>query len=172
MVGGAALKGYLFGSLMVVLALFFQATTQFFLSNPAHKPEIVLVIVVWASTRLGFNEGLLFSFSAGFLTDSLSGAPTGLFAFLYCVAFLVCGYLDATTDLETYGARFLVAFLVCILEGLSIIGSRYLAGPFSLGAGVGLSILGKGFFTGIVAVVLMPLLDRLWVERPRLSGLH
>ncbi len=158
---------------MAAIALFFQTMTQIFLSNPIAKPDIVLIIVIWASTRFGFNEGVLFSFSAGLLADSLSGAPTGLFAFLYCVSFLGCGYLDATTDLETHGARFLAVFVVCILGGISILASRYMAGPFALGPALALSVFAKGVFTGLLATVVMPLLDRLWVERPSsLSGLH
>lgn len=156
---------------MVALALFLQATF-FFLPDPAMKPEIVLIIVIWASTRLGFSEGLLFSFSAGLLSDSLTGAPTGLFASLYCVIFLACGYLDAITDLDAYGTRFSVASMMCVLEGLSVIVIRYIAAQFTLVPSIGISLISKGLLTGIAAVVLMPLLDRLWVNRPRLSGLH
>ncbi|MGC8907998.1 MAG: rod shape-determining protein MreD [Desulfomonilaceae bacterium] len=166
------MKAYLFGLLMTAIALFFQTTTQMFLSHPIVKPDIVLIIVIWASTRFGFNEGILFSFSAGLLADCLSGAPTGLFAFLYCVSFLVCRYLDATTDLDTHGARFVAAFAVCILEAISVLASRYMAGPFGMGAALALSVFAKALFTGSLAIVVMPLLDRLWIERPRLSGLH
>lgn len=166
------MKAYLFGLLMAASALFFQTTTLIFVSSPVVKPDIVLIIVIWAATRFGFNEGILFSFSAGLLTDSLSGAPTGLFAFLYCVFFLACRYLDATTDLETHGARFVVAFVMCILEGISVLASRYMAGPFGVGMALALSVLAKAVFTGLLAAMFMPLLDRLWVERSRLSGFH
>ncbi len=166
------MKGYLFGLLMVVIALFLQTTTQLFVSNPSYKPDIVLVIVIWASTRLDFKEGLLFSFSAGLLTDSLSGSPAGLFACLYCVTFLVCGYLDSTTDLDSHAIRFLVAFIVCIVESLSIIVIRFMAAQFKVDLSISFAILTKGFFTGIAATAVIPIVDRLWVGRTRLSGLH
>lgn len=165
------MKGFLYALLFVAIAVFAQTTAGTFVFADVSKPDMVLVIVVWVALRLAFNEGVLLAFCAGLLMDNLSGAPTGLFAFVYCLSFLAIAYLNSTADLDAGLARFLMSFLLCLSQGVAILLIRSLSEPVGFGPYVAKSLFLKALFTGTAAVLIIPLLDRFWTRRPKLKGL-
>jgi rod shape-determining protein MreD len=164
------LRGFLYALSVALATLLIQTTFRTFVFVDVSKPDVVSIIVLWSSLRLGFNEGLFFAFSAGLLMDALSGSPIGLFAFLYCVSFLLAAYLNTNADLESHFARFTVSFGLCMLQGAVILMSRALAGPIGLGPLMAGSLLLKALVTGVIAVFVIPLMDRFWMRRTKFTG--
>jgi len=164
-------KGFLYALIFSALAVFVQTTAGTFVFADVSKPDMVFVIVMWAALRLAFNEGVLFAFFAGLFVDNMSGAPIGLFAFLYCVSFLVASYVNAAADLDSSVAKFLLSFLLCFSQGAVILFVRAFSEPVGYALYLARSLLVKAILTGAAAVLLIPLLDRFWMRRPKLSGL-
>jgi len=164
------LRGFLYALSFASATLFIQTTSRTFAFADVSKPDVVSIIVLWSALRLGFNEGLFLAFSAGLLMDNLSGSPTGLFAFVYCLSFLLAAYMNANADLESHLARFMVSFVLCISQGAVILMSRALAGPIGLGPHLARSLILKAFLTGIGAVFVIPLMDRFWMRRTKFTG--
>lgn len=164
------MRGFLYALFVALAALFIQTTARTFVFADVSKPDLVSIIVLWSALRLGFNQGVFLAFSAGLLMDNLSGSPTGLFAFVYCMSFLLAGYLNANADLESHIARFMVGLVLCMSQGAVILMSRVLAGPIGVGPHLARSLLLKAFLTGMAAVFVIPLLDRFWMRRAKFTG--
>ncbi len=99
------MKDVLFFGMVTVLALWLQTTSLCFLMPSEYKPDLFLILVYWTSLRLPFAFGVALCFGGGILVDLLSGSPVGLFALLYCMVLVSCGYLNTVFEMDTPATR-------------------------------------------------------------------
>lgn len=165
------MKEISFALLLGFFSLVLQVTSLGLLFPSGYKPDLTLAIVVWSSLRFPFLVGIAFTFFAGILTDALSGGPTGLFALLYSIVFIFCNYLSVTVDIDIAAIRFIIVALGSAFSGLVIALLRLVTDSFVAGVGTLSWILVKSVITGLSAVVLIPLIDKIWVRYARVVGL-
>lgn len=160
----------LFMLLVGIAALVIQTTSVAFLVPVAYKPDLILILVAWASLRMPFSVGAVFAFAAGILVDLLSGSPMGLFAIIYCLIFLTYGYCHSTLQLEALAAQAVIIFMLTLASGGVVLFMRSIGGPVGFGWKAAQCFLLKSLFTGLAAVLLFPLVDRVRAGYTRLVG--
>ncbi len=156
------MREVVFGLLVGAVALVLQTTPSGFLSPMGLKPDLVLIAVAWASVSLSFTSGILFSFLVGAATDLFSGSPAGLFAIIYCLVFVFCGYFQEILRIDGNLPRAVLVFTAGLGSGLLVAFVRWLGGPVGFGWVAGGWILLKALATGAASVVVFPLLDWSW----------
>jgi rod shape-determining protein MreD len=162
----------LFMLIVGIATLILQTTSLAFLIPVGYKPDLILVLVAWGSLRMPFTVAAGFAFLAGILIDLLSGSPMGLFAIIYCAIFVMCGYCQATLQLEGPVAQGLVIFCLTLISGAVALLTRWIAGPVEFGWHAAQWIMLKSLFTGFASAILLPLLDRLRKGYIRLVGAY
>jgi len=156
------LTDVLFLSAVGLFALALQTTSFGFLVRGAYKPELMMILVVWASLRISFLKGAGFAFLSGIFVDMLSGSPIGLCALIYTILFVVCGYFNATFDIDYPMGRALTIFLATLAAGWAVMLMRWLDAPLGFGWQAVSWVLLKSLATAVAALVVLPVLDRLW----------
>jgi rod shape-determining protein MreD len=162
----------LFMLLVGLAALVIQTTSMAFVIPLAYKPDLILILVAWASLRMSFSVAAFFAFSAGILVDLLSGSPMGLFAIIYCLIILTYGYCHATLQLEGLAAQAVIIFMLTLASGGVVLLMRSLGGPAEFGWKAAQCYLLKSLFTGFSAVVVFPIVDPLRAGYGRLVGVY
>jgi rod shape-determining protein MreD len=153
------MRDVLFGLLTGVVCLLLQ-TGSFGLHAPmGFKPDLLLIVTAWAAVRLNFTSGIFFSFLAGAATDLFSGSPTGLFAIVYCLVFVYCGYFQEILRIDGNLPRAVLVFTAALGAGLISVLARWVEGPVGFGWVAGGWILFRALVTGAASLVVFPLLD-------------
>lgn len=160
---------------MFVLALglttlVIQTTLLGLLFGSEYKPDLMLILVSWASLRVQFFVGVGLAFWGGLLMDLFSGAPSGLFSTMYCILLLFFGYADSRFQVDTNGAKAIMVFAASLVVGCMVLIMRRLAGPVELGWNAGQWILIKSGTTAITSLLIFPMLDGFWSAYSRLVG--
>jgi rod shape-determining protein MreD len=151
-------------------SLVIQTTSMAFFVPPQYKPDLILILVAWATLRMSFPMAACFAFVAGILVDLLSGSPLGLFAIIYCLIFLTYGYCHATLHLESVPAQAVIIFILTAVSGGIVLLMRMFGGPVELGWNTALCFLLKSLFTALSAVFMLPFIDRIRAGYARLVG--
>ncbi|MFC1834545.1 rod shape-determining protein MreD [Thermodesulfobacteriota bacterium] len=150
--------------------LWIQTTSLGFLISTSYKPDLMLILVIWAALRLTLVRGLGVGLVTGIIVDLLSGAPVGLFALTYCLILVSCNYLDAMFHIDGPVGRASLVLGAMIVTGAAVLLLRWLHGP----VGVGWDSLGwialKSMITAIASVLCFPLLERAYLRYERLVG--
>lgn len=163
---------FLFVILMGTVLLGLQTTSMGFLVPVEYKPDLMLILVVWTSLRATFMTGICFGFAAGIVMDLLSGAPAGLFALVYCVVFVACGYVKAVVSIDGHVGRGVLALGAALATGFAVLLERWLGGPVGFGWNVLGWIIVKSLITALTAVLLFPLIEWAWRSYSRLAGVR
>jgi len=166
------LKDLLFILVIGLAALVTQITSWGFLIPGAYKPDLILILVVWASLRLTFVTGVEFAFAGGMVVDLLSGSPIGLFAIIYCMLFVACGFLHSTFQIDDLSGRAVTVFGSTLAAGCIVFFLRCLSGPFELGWEAPRWILLKSVIGAAASLVVFLVVDRVWAGYSRLVGVH
>jgi rod shape-determining protein MreD len=166
------LKDVLFISLIGMAALVLQTTSWVFLIPAAYKPDLILILVLWASLRMTFLIGVGFAFAGGVAVDMLSGSPTGLFAIIYCLLFVTCGFLHATVSMDVASGRALAVFGSTLAAGCVVLCLRWQSGPVELSWGLPKWILLKSTIAALASLAIFPAVDSVWARYSRLVGAH
>ncbi len=148
-----------------------QLSSWGFLVSQAYKPDLVLVLVIWAAFRLAFLHGLFFSFFAGLAVDHLSGAPPGLFTVLYSLVFVCCGSLGSTVRTEEWSMRAMMMASATALTGVAVLAVRWLLTPDAVEAGVLQLIAVKSLGTALAGLAIFAGIDWLHTRYNRVVGL-
>lgn len=138
--------------------------------------EIAAVLVVYACTALDTTRAAICSFAAGYLFDLMSGAPTGLYAFVAMLTFIACRVAVVMVDVAgplSFGL--LCAFIDAIHQLLAYGLLSFFAGrtaPHPASAAL-YALPATCLLTGLAAAVLFPAFQRLdeAFDRPDSSGL-
>lgn len=147
-----------------------QVTSLGFLVPMAYKPDLMLVCVIWASLRARLEVGMAFAFCSGILIDFLSGSPTGLFALIYSVSFVVCGFLNTTFAVDRPVGRMVAASIATVIAGAAVLFLRWISGPVDVGSYVVAWIAAKSAATGLACLVAFPVMDSMRAGYSRLIG--
>lgn len=136
------------------------------------RPDLVLVFALAMGLRGGGTQGLLLAFGAGFVLDSLSASPPGLFA-------LLCGTACATTRLLDKALYLRAAVPWAVYVAAYALANWVLFGlaqrVFTPGAEIPWMELvvrapGTALATGLAAAPLLAVFRRLLVEADREGG--
>jgi rod shape-determining protein MreD len=166
------LRTVLFLVAIGMAALVLQTTSWGFLVPAAYKPDLILILVLWVSLRMTFAIGAGFAFAVGLAIDVLSGSPTGLFALIYCLLFVTCGYLHSTFRIDVLSGKAVTVFGATLAAGGIVFLVRWLSGPFELGWSVSQWVLLKSLVAAMASLVVFPVVDRMWAGFSRLVGEH
>jgi rod shape-determining protein MreD len=160
--------------LALVLAVLQVGAAPQFTSEPG-APDLVLVLVValalWRSLELAAVTG----FCAGLLLDAMSFAPLGTLSLLYVLAAVGVAWRARPEPVKvTPGPqpmpRHLVAWTVAaavVVQLADAVLHRLLGVAFPVGYLLRAQIIPSVIQTGLVALVLSPLLKRLFARFPR-----
>jgi rod shape-determining protein MreD len=166
------LRNGLFLVVIGVAALVLQTTSWGFLIPAAYKPDLTLILVIWVSLRMTFGIGAGFAFAVGLAIDMLSGSPTGLFALIYCLIFVTCGFLHSTFRIDVLSGKALTVFGSTLAAGGIVFFVRWLSGSFELGWSVSQWVLLKSVVAALASLAVFPVVDRVWAGFSRLVGEH
>ncbi|MBI4963932.1 MAG: rod shape-determining protein MreD [Desulfomonile tiedjei] len=153
-----------------IVALTLQTTSLGFLVPSAYKPDLILALVVWAGLRVTFVPGVGFAFLVGLVMDTLSGSPAGLFALVYCLAFVASGYVDSVVPIDDPVGWAVTVFLASAVAGFLVLMTRWLAGPVEFSAHTFVWILVRSLVTAGAAVAAFLCLDKIWAGYSRIIG--
>ena len=159
-----------FLAITVLMVSLLQVTSVGFLVPMDYKPDLMLVAVIWASLRVRLEAGMGFAFCSGLVMDFLSGAPTGLFALIYSVSFVACGFLNSTFVIDRAGGRMLAAWMATMIAGIAVMVMNWISGPIELGTANVLPLVAKSTTTGLACLLLFPVLDKMHNGFSRLIG--
>ncbi len=151
------MREFLFLSLVGVAALLVQTTALAFAVPLEYKPDLMLIAVVWAALNSTFLPGICFSFLGGLLVDMLSGSPTGMFALIYSLIFVTCGYLNEVLSVEGPTAIFMLVLGASVCSGVAVLWARWLNSPTDYSWAAFWWVLGKSLATAATAAAVLPL---------------
>jgi rod shape-determining protein MreD len=151
-------------------ALVLQTTSWAFVIPAAYKPDLILILILWASFRMRFVTGVCFAFAAGAAVDMLSGSPLGLFATIYCLLFVACGFLDSTFRIDDLSGKAVTVFGSTLAIGGIVFLVRWLSSPFEWAWSASQWVLLKSLIAAMASLIVFPAIDRLWAGYSRLVG--
>jgi rod shape-determining protein MreD len=94
------------------------------------RADVHVAIVLFLALRCQTLEGTVGSFMAGYLVDSLSGEPSGLYVFSSVLTFLLARLLAPFVEVRSVKGFVFLAGAVDLLHNLSVLGlSKLLAVP-------------------------------------------
>lgn len=133
------------------------------------RADVTLVVVMFLAIRAQTLEGAVGSFFAGYFLDVLSGQPTGLYAFVSVLMFLVGRVLAPLADVRSAPAFAVLVFAADLLHNLVAWGLVSLATPDGISRGPMLAGLpGSAALTAVIAVPVWVLLAKIekWNSKP------
>lgn len=134
------------------------------------KPDLILILVVWAGLRVPLISGLGFAFVAGTVTGLLSGAPPGFFALIYSLVLVVCGNLNARVHIDNIIGRSWTIFGATLASGGAVLLARWSESDLDLGRHAVGWIFMKSLVTALVSLALFPFLEWFWSGYSRMAG--
>ncbi len=146
--------------LMLVLAL--QSSLFSFLPIEFSKPDIGIPCIIYATFFLGPLEGLVAAFFFGFTQELLSSGPHGALLFTKVFLFLTCIFLRHRLYIESQYLFALISSSFVLLESVLFLALAFFAkGETSAIITVLKFAIPNSVFTGVLALFLFPLLERL-----------
>ncbi len=164
------MKDAVFLVLLTLPFLVIQTTSFGFLADAEYKPDLMLIIVAWASLRIPFLAGVGVAFCGGILMDLFSGCPSGLFSIIYCLVLVLFGYMDSKFQVDTNTAKVTMIFIATLAAGCMVLLMRRAGGPIEFGWHVVQWVIVKSGVTAAASAIILPLLDKLWWGYSRLVG--
>jgi rod shape-determining protein MreD len=152
------------------MAIVIQTTFSGALIDAEYKPDLMLILVTWASFRVQFLSGVALAFCGGLLMDLFSGSPSGLFSVMYCLLVLVFGYVDSKFQVDSNASKAIMVFAASIAVGCMVLIMRWVAGQVEIGWNVGQWIILKAGVTAMTSLILFLILDSFWSGYSRLVG--
>ncbi len=150
-------------------ALVLQVTSWAFLIPGAYKPDLIMILVLWASLRMSFVIGVGFAYTGGMAVDLLSGSPVGLFAIIYCLLFVVCDYLNSNFRMDDLQGRAVTVFGSTLIAAFIVLCVRRLAGPVEVGRHLCQWVVLKSMIAATASLPIFALVDRAWTAYSRLA---
>ncbi len=127
------------------------------------RPDIVLILILTYAFSLPPILGGILSLFLGYLMDLFSGNTFGLFTFSRPMVFYIAKIIKDRFFLENFQSRFLFAFFIALIEGLFILILLKVLNPGPQSHLYPLfyrSLLPQSFFTGLLALILIPLFSK------------
>ncbi len=156
------MKDSIFIALSFLLILLLQTTVFPMFVSYQYKPDLFLILILWTWSRTGLIGGAVFAFISGLVVESFSGAPSGLFAGIYLVVFLLLVFLDSIFEMHSQWLNAIVLFCACLVAGYIVLLVSWFAIPFEFGWDFLKWPFLKALSTSLFSVILVPILDRLW----------
>lgn len=104
--------------LLIVLALMVQSTFFGRMQIWNVRPDLGMLVLIFAAGGASTAECTLYGFLLGFLQDVYSPEFLGYNAFTMSLLGFLLGILRETLTVENYGVKTLVTFLACLLHDL------------------------------------------------------
>jgi hypothetical protein len=145
-----------------MLYVAFQSSFFSFLPIEFSKPDIGIPAVIYATFFLGPVEGLVTAVLFGFTQELLSSGPLGALLFTKVSLFLTCVFLRSRLYIESQYLFALISSAFVLLESVIFIALAFFAkGEASTIVTVLKFSIPNGVFTGILALFIFPIFERL-----------
>lgn len=149
-------------TLLAALLLTVESVAVKYLGLSVVRIDVTVALIVFLALRASLIEGAASAFLAGYLLDMMSGRPTGLYSFLGVLTFLLTRLADSFVEVRrpvgfavlAMGADLGHGLLAACLSWLISKDGRVFSASLE---GLHWSVL----WTGLAALALFPLLDRL-----------
>jgi len=164
------LREILFISVAGMTVMVLQTISGGLVIPAEYKPDLMLILVLWAAVRSSLLIGLGFAFISGLFLDLFSGAPAGLFALINCLVFVATGSLNSRFAMDRVSARTISVFGASLLAALLVVSLRWATGPVELGARTMQWIVAKSAISALASLLLFPVLDKFWTGYCRIIG--
>ena len=148
--------------LAVALAVV-QAVLVHHLGGGRFPVALALPVVVWLGMEAPPVEGALGAAAIGWVLDTLSGAPSGLYAFLAVLLFLGSRLAGTLLDVRGRAAFGLACGVGTLLVGLAALALRRVSAPAEAAPGWPMAsrVMLEAVLTGLAAPAVRALLLRL-----------
>jgi len=158
--------------LLALAMLTLESVLVKYLGMSITRIDVTVALVVFLALKFSMLEGAVASFCVGYLLDAMSGKPTGLYAFLAVLTFVLARVAASLVDGRS---RFRFALFVMAADlghGLLAALLTWLvakdgSAPMASASSLPLQMV----LTGIAAVFLFPLFQKLDPSRDRQSSL-
>ncbi len=145
-----------------MLFVAFQSSFFSFLPIEFSKPDIGIPAVIYATFFLGPVEGLVTAALFGFTQELLSSGPLGALLFTKVSLFLTCIFLRSRLYIESQYLFALISASFVLLESVIFVALAFFAkGEASSIVPVLKFSVPNGIFTGILALFIFPIFERL-----------
>lgn len=162
------LRFFLVALAIGLLAIFFQGAILRPLLGSWVVPNLLMIGVVYIAFRSGTSLGALLVFCLGLEMDFCSGKLIGPWAGAFVLVYAVLSLISQRVFIESAFAAFAAVF------ASTLAGSLIFTLLISNDPGFSISfvsvVLGEALFTGILAPVVFPLLDKMFKRRDRSGG--
>jgi cell shape-determining protein MreD len=149
----------LFCSMLLVVS---ESSIFSFLPMEFSKPDVGIPCIIYATFFLGPVEGLTTALLFGFTQELLSSGPHGALLFTKIFLFISCIFLRSKLYIESPYLFALVSTVFVLVESVLFIALAFFAkGETGAIMTVLKFCLPNAVFTGVVALLLFPLLERL-----------
>ncbi len=162
------MKDLIFLTIFSFPTLMLQTTILPLVLNSQYKPDLFLILVLWAAIRITFVSAAAFAFIAGLLMDVFSGAPPGLLAMVYSLIFLSCAYLHSVFQMDSHAVNVVTIFCATFVTGIMILAVSWLKTPIEFGWNLFQWPLLKSLTTALFGLLLFPTLDWFWSSYSKL----
>jgi hypothetical protein len=133
-----------------------------FLPMEFSKPDVGIPSIIYATFFLGPVEGLITAILFGFTQELLSSGPHGALLFTKIFLFVCCIFLRSKLYIESQYLFALVSTVFVLVESILFLALAFFAkGETGTIVTVLKFCLPNGVFTGVVALFLFPVLERL-----------
>lgn len=109
-------SGYIQIAMIGIVALILQIGFVPLLAIGAWRPDLIILVVIFAGFRLGVIPGTLTGFLLGLLTDLFSPGPVGITALAGSIVGFLAGQLK--TVKPAYNTQLLTGIVLILIDGL------------------------------------------------------
>ncbi len=146
----------------VLLLMTFLSSLFSFLPVEFSKPDVGIPCIIYATFFLGPLDGLVTAFLVGFAQEVLSAGPHGALIFTKVFLFLTCIFLRNRLYIESQYLFAAISSGFVLLESVLFIALAFFAKGEAAAAPTVLKFcVPDAIFTGILALFLFPLFERL-----------
>jgi hypothetical protein len=159
--------------LCLMLALFMltvESVVVKYLGMSITRIDVTVALVVFLALKFTTLEGAFASFGIGYLLDAMSGKPTGLYAFLAVLTFVLARFAGSLVDGRSRIRFALFVMAADLGHGLLAALLTWLVAKDGLApmASAG-SLPSQVLLTGLAAMLLFPVFQKLDPSRDRQS---
>jgi len=157
----------LFTVLFLAIAVVLQSTVLGKIAIGGVRPDIALIVLVFASLRRGSMVGQVSGFATGFLEDLMNVSPLGFHSLMRTIIGFLYGLLSGNVFIDPFLMPIILAVVATLLKGLI---SGIVSALFGIASSGFITFTGRLWiemgYNGVVAPFLFALLNLLRVFKP------
>ena len=162
----------IYTAIFVIVSLVIQSHPSFDVLRVAGvKPDLLFIVIIYASYTFGSFYGEVTGFISGLLQDGISNSPLGMMTFPKVALGFVVGMFGRSVIKNNIIAIVLLLFAASLVKGIILVFLGYIFYPSMVSAILGI-ILPESFYNAILAPLLFFIFDKIYQKEIERLGSH